>query len=328
MTGRFIPSPLTPREREIAMLVGLGLTNRQIGSRLSISERTAGVHVQNILSKLGASNRAQIATWAAKSPIEPERSPGGARDVTAAVPSAASSSVGPAAPGRQSRGRTFVLLGVFAVALLVLADDALVGPSGATGGLSSTPGALVFQAKFAGDGDGFSVPYSTGDPSASAIRFVNGAVEYSVIKAGGDTGNSLAMAPLPRYSAVVEMSVIPSSNVEFWFRLGTTGSFQHIGDHLITVRTAAEEMQLAYFVQDQGMEYIGPQVPIKGLQSGRRFTVSVLVDPPRYQVYLDGRVVINAHHSPSPAQQAPGFAIFGNAIGAVRLSAVSVYALT
>jgi DNA-binding CsgD family transcriptional regulator len=328
VNGRFIPSPLTAREREIATLIGLGLTNRQIGLKLSISERTAGVHVQNILNKLGANNRAQIATWAAQSLHEPDYSGGGGRGPSVATPTASSAEAATAVPLRKRLGWTMAVLGVCAIAVLLIADDAGVGPSAATGNLSQTRGALVFQAKLAGDGDGFSVPYITGDPSASAIRFVSGAVEYSVIKPGGDTGNSLAMPPLPRYLAVVEMSVMPSSNVEFWFRLGTAGSFQHMGDHLIAVRTAAEEMQLAYFVQEQGMEYIGPQVPIKGLQSGRRFIVSVLVDPPHYQVYLDGQSVINTRHSPSAAQQTPGFAIFGDAIGAVRLRAVSVYALT
>src|SRR5438093_2304989 len=51
---------LTAREREIANLLGLGLTNKEIAVRLGISQRTADTHVQNMLNKLGASNRAQI----------------------------------------------------------------------------------------------------------------------------------------------------------------------------------------------------------------------------------------------------------------------------
>jgi len=56
-------SRLTAREREVARLVGLGFTNRQIANKLFISERTVDTHVQNILNKLGATNRAQIASW-------------------------------------------------------------------------------------------------------------------------------------------------------------------------------------------------------------------------------------------------------------------------
>jgi DNA-binding CsgD family transcriptional regulator/tetratricopeptide (TPR) repeat protein len=59
------PGPLTAREREIAALVGHGLTNRQIAATAHISERTAENHVQHILTKLGFTNRAQIAAWVA-----------------------------------------------------------------------------------------------------------------------------------------------------------------------------------------------------------------------------------------------------------------------
>jgi DNA-binding CsgD family transcriptional regulator len=51
---------LTPREREVALLVGRELTNRQIASELSISEHTVANHVAKILKKLGLRSRAQI----------------------------------------------------------------------------------------------------------------------------------------------------------------------------------------------------------------------------------------------------------------------------
>jgi DNA-binding NarL/FixJ family response regulator len=56
-------SPLSPRELEVARLVTRGLTNKQIGETLYVSERTAENHVQHILVKLGFSNRSQIAAW-------------------------------------------------------------------------------------------------------------------------------------------------------------------------------------------------------------------------------------------------------------------------
>jgi len=55
---------LTVREREIAGLVALGMTNRQIADELVISPATVDRHVANILVKLGAHGRAQIAAWA------------------------------------------------------------------------------------------------------------------------------------------------------------------------------------------------------------------------------------------------------------------------
>jgi DNA-binding CsgD family transcriptional regulator/tetratricopeptide (TPR) repeat protein len=50
---------LTPREQEILALVALGRSNRQIGTQLFISAKTASVHVSNILAKLGASGRGE-----------------------------------------------------------------------------------------------------------------------------------------------------------------------------------------------------------------------------------------------------------------------------
>jgi DNA-binding CsgD family transcriptional regulator len=63
--------PLTGREREVAALVGRGLTNRQISSELAVSERTVHNHVRNILSKLGLLSRTQIAVWAAQRGLLP-----------------------------------------------------------------------------------------------------------------------------------------------------------------------------------------------------------------------------------------------------------------
>jgi DNA-binding CsgD family transcriptional regulator/tetratricopeptide (TPR) repeat protein len=50
---------LTPREREILGLVALGRTNKQIGTQLFISAKTASVHVSNIMAKLGATGRGE-----------------------------------------------------------------------------------------------------------------------------------------------------------------------------------------------------------------------------------------------------------------------------
>jgi DNA-binding CsgD family transcriptional regulator len=50
---------LTPREQEILALVALGRSNRQIGTQLFISAKTASVHVSNIIAKLGVAGRGE-----------------------------------------------------------------------------------------------------------------------------------------------------------------------------------------------------------------------------------------------------------------------------
>jgi DNA-binding NarL/FixJ family response regulator len=55
---------LTPRERDVIVLIAEGATNRQIAKRLGVTERTARTHVSNILTKLGLASRTQAAMWA------------------------------------------------------------------------------------------------------------------------------------------------------------------------------------------------------------------------------------------------------------------------
>ncbi len=57
---------LTPRERDVVVLVAQGRTNREIGKQLGVTERTARTHVSNILAKLGLASRTQAAMWAVK----------------------------------------------------------------------------------------------------------------------------------------------------------------------------------------------------------------------------------------------------------------------
>jgi DNA-binding CsgD family transcriptional regulator len=57
-------SPLTARERQVALLIAEGLTNGEIASRLKMAGRTADAHVEHIRNKLGLRTRSQIAVWA------------------------------------------------------------------------------------------------------------------------------------------------------------------------------------------------------------------------------------------------------------------------
>ncbi len=57
---------LSEREREIAALVSEGLTNREIGARLFLSEKTIETHMTHVLQKLGVRSRAQVAAEVAR----------------------------------------------------------------------------------------------------------------------------------------------------------------------------------------------------------------------------------------------------------------------
>lgn len=60
------PEPLTARELEVLMLIGQGRSNAEIADTLVIAPRTAKVHVQNILAKLGADNRTEAVSIAVR----------------------------------------------------------------------------------------------------------------------------------------------------------------------------------------------------------------------------------------------------------------------
>jgi DNA-binding NarL/FixJ family response regulator len=65
-TPEIDPDPLTPRELEVLELIALGLSNKQIASRLGISDQTVKFHVAAISGKLGAANRTDVVRRAAR----------------------------------------------------------------------------------------------------------------------------------------------------------------------------------------------------------------------------------------------------------------------
>ncbi len=56
---------LTPTERKVLELIGAGLSNREIGDRLGLAEKTVKNHVTGLLAKLGFKRRTQAAAWVA-----------------------------------------------------------------------------------------------------------------------------------------------------------------------------------------------------------------------------------------------------------------------
>ncbi len=79
--GRRRPSPaerLTAREREIVAAVAGGESNREVAQRLALAEDTVKHHISNIFDKLGVSNRAELAAYAASHGLAEPPSPSSA----------------------------------------------------------------------------------------------------------------------------------------------------------------------------------------------------------------------------------------------------------
>jgi DNA-binding CsgD family transcriptional regulator len=63
-TSSGLPGGLSPREAQILNLVARGLSNREIGQELTISEHTAANHIRSILRKTDCANRTEAASYA------------------------------------------------------------------------------------------------------------------------------------------------------------------------------------------------------------------------------------------------------------------------
>ncbi|MBV7363798.1 response regulator transcription factor [Actinomycetaceae bacterium TAE3-ERU4] len=66
---------LTPSERKVLMLIGDGLSNREIGDRLGVAEKTVKNHITSLLAKMGLQRRTQVAAWVAGQRVASWRTP-------------------------------------------------------------------------------------------------------------------------------------------------------------------------------------------------------------------------------------------------------------
>src|SRR5882672_5220014 len=101
---------LSPREREVAKLVAEGLSNREVGERLFIAERTAEGHLEQIRNKLGFHSRAQVAAWAVANGLIPGKAGPAMREPTAAPAPATSVPAVAASRARRVSPRALVAI--------------------------------------------------------------------------------------------------------------------------------------------------------------------------------------------------------------------------
>jgi two-component system, NarL family, response regulator LiaR len=67
--GAAAPDRLTPREREVLVLIGRGLSNKRIARELGVAEKTVKTHVGHVLAKLDVTDRTQAALYAVREGI-------------------------------------------------------------------------------------------------------------------------------------------------------------------------------------------------------------------------------------------------------------------
>jgi non-specific serine/threonine protein kinase len=65
-TASRAPTPLSPRELEVVLLLAQGMSNLQIAEALILSERTVESHVRSCMGKLHINSRVRLANWATR----------------------------------------------------------------------------------------------------------------------------------------------------------------------------------------------------------------------------------------------------------------------
>ena len=259
---------------------------------------------------------------------------------------------------RRSRLRP-VLIAVAAVALLVVAgtgalvagEAAIRGPvatarpetarptSTATAVATAKPpkfaippkGILLLDAVL--DGPTADVPalqYISGIVKGADIRHGSGAIEFVVTEGGSRTSAPLGAftSATTRSTYVLEYdaSVIPGSQilVSWQLRQGNEGTYR------LQLDTRQENLILSYENGRQSEQLAAP-VPVSGLQTGRSFTVAVVVEDTRLTVYLDQRLVAQATATPRVSGKAPLVVELASAgttgTGTVRVTGLRMYAL-
>lgn len=204
---------LTRREVEISALVAEGLTNKEIASRLFISERTAEGHVERIRSKLGVRSRAQIAAWVteqrrgdpAGAPADPPGEAAPRSSLSPPVP--ATTPVTTRAPARRGFHRRTVALAGLGGVLVAAALTGFVltrshnGSAPASAGATITTIAGTGHRDFSADGHpatatDLSLPIAVAASStgrvyfidANRVRTITGAGTVRTIAGTGEAG--------------------------------------------------------------------------------------------------------------------------------------------
>ena len=140
------PAKLSRREQEVANLVAEGLTSKEIGSRLFITERTAEGHIDSIRNKLGVRSRAQIAAWVTAEAARPQ-----APAAVEAPPAVAAAPLRPqpAAVGRRTVGWIWLSGGAMAMIAIGIVIATVLLPA-----LTTTPLRGPLISTYAGTGVG------------------------------------------------------------------------------------------------------------------------------------------------------------------------------
>lgn len=128
---------------------------------------------------------------------------------------------------------------------------------------------------------------------------LTGAIEEVILKRDGNTGVPLNTGARLRYAIDYELSYEPGSEVYTGLPIRWGTNAQN-ANYIIQIDSLNENMMLLYQPNNPtgvGVERLTPRIPIPGLQTGRTFKITSIVDEGRYAIFLDDKLVADVADS-------------------------------
>lgn len=228
------------------------------------------------------------------------------------------------------------ITGVRAYALPASAATAPAAPKFAV----PPKGALYYEAKLDGTaGDLRQAPTKAGDASATDFRLAPGSIELSTVR-DAPTGTYVQIWPdaptVAGYIAEIDLSFVPGSQSELnlTFRDGLRDDGRTGAAYRMRIWSASETIWLFYTEFDSSgnavpnsAQEITSRAPIPGLQTGRTFTIALVVEAARYTVYLDQTQILQASDTRLGRPTKPPYLRALDKRGTVRITGIRYYNL-
>jgi hypothetical protein len=194
---------------------------------------------------------------------------------------------------------------------------------------SSSPlakGQLLYNSRL----DGSDVNrYQVGDPAADTITFNSTGIHVDVHGGNGSVGGGLQYTNLAQYVTEIDFAVTPGSNLTMVWVVRSADTSH--GNMQVEVDGGRSTMHFAYFEPLPGSNptpkpsvVLTGDYHIAGLQTGDRFTLAALVQPPRYVIYLGATKVFDVTDTRGSPLGVPAFGCYGQG-GVLKILGLRIY---
>ncbi len=190
-------------------------------------------------------------------------------------------------------------------------------------------GGLWWRAALNGTASDVGAVYPSSDATAQAVTYAPGSIQIATYKAGGSASVQFAMPGIATYVGELDLAITPGSDVTV--RWGLRWAIPGKLAVLAQVDAATQTTELVTFNATSGtlvVQQITPTIAVAGLQTGRTFTLSVVVRDTRYTLYLDGVQVADVSSTAVPSSPTiQEIDVFGGTHGTVRMLGARTYLL-